>query len=440
MNDESASAKAKAFGYMTVFASFLAVFALFGYRATFAILKGPMSVDMGWSQAQVSIGYSLMMSFYAIAAFFSGWALDKWGTRPVYAIAAILGGLGFALTSLVHTHIAYLFTFGLVGGVATGMLWVSSTVSVRKWYVGKSYATMWGFAFAGGPLAQFILAYVTKGALDNFHGGGPDAWRPAMLLLGAIMFVLLGIAVFSSRKTPEKYGLEPFGQLPGAAAEKEWSTKEAFSKYAIWGAILVFLTSMMAEFLIWTQIVSFWVDDVGLTLGKATSVYAVIGIVGIVSMPLMGKIADKVVEKSPDEPTGRKIMLIVGPLLGAVACIILLVSGKSMLIAYIACFIFAFYWAIVPGGTVGYAGSVYGRKTLGKLWGLATLIVMGIGPFTGSFVGGLLRDISGSYMYSIYFALGSFVVSVLIALTLPLRAESEAEQKAREFELAHAKP
>ncbi len=420
----------KRLGWSVVGASWLAVFCLFGYRATFAILKGPMSTDLGWTQVQVTLGYSLMMVFYAITAFFSGMILDKWGTKPVYAIAAVFGGLGFYLTSLFHSHLSYLFTFGLLAGIATGMLWVTSTVSVRKWYVGKSYGTMWGIAFSGAPMAQFILAYITKMALE---GGSQDAWRGAMQLLAVIIFLALVMAVVLAKRDPEDYNVIPFGEMPVAfdaapVAEYEWSVKEAFTKYAIWAAILTFLTSMMAEFLIWTQVVSFWVTDLGWARDKAIGTYAVIGIVGIFSMPIMGWAADKAVQVIGDETKGRKAMLAFGPFTGVIACLFLLMSGTSDVWAYIACFVFAVYWAIVPGGVVGYVGSVYGRKTLGKIWGLATLIVMGIGPFTGSFIGGLLKDISGSYTYSIYYALGSFIISILLAASLPLAVKPAGAQ------------
>ena len=89
---------AKKTSYFVVVAAWLAVFCLFGYRSTFAILAGPMSQTMGWTGAQVSLGYSLMMSIYAITAFFSGMILDKWGTKPVYTIAAVFCMLGFYLT------------------------------------------------------------------------------------------------------------------------------------------------------------------------------------------------------------------------------------------------------------------------------------------------------------------------------------------------------
>ena len=136
------------------------------------------------------------------------------------------------------------------------------------------------------------------------------------------------------------------------------------------GRIFAFITSMMAEFLIWTQVVSYWTSDIGFTLKKATDTYAIIGLVGLVSMPLMGRVADKVVHAINDEVKGRKVMLIAGPLTGVIECLLLLATGRGDIFAYAACFFFAVYWAVVPGGVVGYIGAVYHRKTLGKIWGL----------------------------------------------------------------------
>jgi hypothetical protein len=78
---------------------------------------------------------------------------------------------------MISTQMAYLLTFGVLAGIATGMLWVTLHGFVRKWYVGKSYATMWGFAFAGAPMAQWLLAEVVKGTMK---GGEADAWRASM--------------------------------------------------------------------------------------------------------------------------------------------------------------------------------------------------------------------------------------------------------------------
>jgi MFS family permease len=421
--------KQKMYGLMVVAASFLAVFVLFGYRSTFAVLKDPMLKDMGWTNAETTIGYSIMMTIYAISAFFCGMILDKWGTKPVFAIAAILGALGFYVTGHTTSMSSYIFAYGLFGGIATGMLWVTSTISVRKWYVGKSYGKMWGFAFAGAPLGQLILTYFIKNALSS-----GTSWRIIYEGLGYTTFVVLALAFFLAKRGPESYGLHAEGGMPAATGaappkEYEWTLGQAFSSYPIWGAILTFVFSVLAEFLVWTQVVSYWRVDLGMDISTASYMYMVIGVVGIFSMPIMGIVADHTVKVTGYEPLGRKRMLQLGPFIGIVACVLLFLQTYSLWIGVASCFLFAVYWAIVPGGVVGYSGSLYGRKTLGKIWGLATLLVMGTGPFTGSFVGGYLKDVTGSYTASLVVALVSFLLSLIFATSLPLKLLNPEERR-----------
>lgn len=416
--------RASKLGHMVVLASWLAVFCLFGYRSTFSVLLGPMTKNLGWSVSKVSLGYSIMMMVYAVTAFFSGMIIDKWGTKPAYAIGSVCAALGFYVTSFAQTYFGYLIPYAVFAGIGTGMLWVSSTVSVRKWYIGKSYATMWGIAFMGAPVAQVALSLGVKKILLTMD------WRLAMRGLSVVVLVALIIAAVVAKKNPQDYGLEAFGTAPGKKAsgsEHVWTVKEAFRTFPIWGAIVAFLTSMVAEFLIWTQVVTYWTTDVKLSLGTATNLYVMIGIAGIITMPLMGVVADKVVVRVGNETKGRKIMLIFAPIMGVIACILLLMSKQSIILGGIACILFAIYWAIEPGGVAGYAGTIYGGKTLGKIWGTATLVVMGIGPALGSFMGGFLFDRSGSYLYSIIFATCSFAVSIVAALSLPLSISNKNE-------------
>ncbi len=411
--------KQKKLGYMVVLSSFLAVFVLFGYRTSFSILLGPMNKDMGLSVSALSTGYSLMMTIYAITAYFSGMILDRWGTRPCYAVGAVCAALGFWITSMATSYLSYLIPYAIFAGIGTGMLWVTSTVSVRKWYVGKSYGTMWGIAFAGAPLGQAIISLGLKSILTTMN------WRIAMRGLSAVVLIALVIAALVTKKSPENYDLLPVGTNPGAKNDKAeseylWSVKEAFSKFAIWGDIICFCTCVFAEFLVWTQVVHYWVNDIHLSLNTATNLYIVIGIAGIFTMPLLGIVADKIVDKVGNEVKGRKIMLIISPALGIIALIFLLLSRHSIVFAAIASLVFACYWAIEPGGCAGYAGSVFGRKSLGKIWGLATLIIMGIGPAAGSFVGGYLYDVFGNYTNSFLAALGAFIISLVCATLLPI--------------------
>lgn len=428
---------AKKISYCVVAAAWLAVFCLFGYRATFAVFSGPMAETMHWTGAQVSLGYSLMMTLYATTAFFSGMILDRWGTKPVYTIAAIFCMLGFYLTARVESLTAYYAAYAICAGIGTGMLWVSSTVSVRKWFVGGKYATMWGIAFAGGPMAQVLLSLGVKPMLVE----NAAQWRIAMTYLSWIFLLLLLLAAFLAKKNPDQYGLQPFGEAKAAPAsatsgapKKEefiWNIRQAFATYPLWAAIMCFMACVSGEFLIWTQIVRYWTKDLGMALNTATNLYVIIGVAGIFTMPLLGMFADKLVRIFGDEIKARKTMLIVGPATGIAACLMLLsMSGDSYTLGVLCSIVFAIYWAIVPGGVVGYCGSIYGQKSLGKIWGLATWIIMGVGPAVGSFMGGHLADTTGDFVASIYFAMGSFIVALLAAVSMPRSVRLPSEEKA----------
>lgn len=423
------------YGKSVVFASFLAIFVLFAYRSIFAILKGPLQAEMGWTGAQTTLGFSINMTVYAIAAFISGMLLDKFGTKLTFTIAAIFGCLGFTVTGTAYSIPLYFFAFGVLGGVCCGMLWVSSTISVRKWFVGNSYAKAFGFAFAGAPLGQLILTFIIKSYLASHPEA--SAWRICAFALGGMTLVLMLLAAFFAKKGPESYGMQPAGVAASAsgaakpaAPEYVWGLGEAFSRYPLWAGIFCLLFSMVAEFLIWTQIVSYWIMDLKIEASTAANMYMVIGFCGIFTMPLLGALADKVVVIMGNEPKGRKTMLFCAPLVGAVAVLLLFVqeSTGALAVGVIACVLFAIYWAVVPGGTVGYVGSIYGRKTLGKIWGLATLLVMGSGPFIGSFLGGYLKDATGNYRASLMIAGGSFVLSALFALSMPKSIKTPAEK------------
>ncbi len=427
---------AKTISKLVVVASFLACFCLFGFRSTFSVVQGSMSSDLTastgveWTGTMLSTGYSLMMMCYAVTSFFAGRIVDKLGCRPVYLIAAVFCFLGMFATSFIQDFTMYLCTYGVLAGIGTGMLWVSSTTSVRKWFIGDRYSTAWGIAFAGAPVAQVILSVFVSPLLQQ----DPGMWRMLFRIFAVLFLALLIVASFVARKNPDAYDAKPFGTLPTKdpdAKQYDFTMAEAFKTYPIWAAILAFLGSMLGEFLIWSQIVKFFQTNVGLDLVTATNLYVAIGVCGIFTMPILGKACDKFVAKVGNEAKGRKYSLIFAPACGIIGCILLLTMTKDMLwLGALACVIFAFYWAIEPGGVAGYAGSLYGSKYFGKTWGLATLVVMFIGPATGSFMGGFLPSITdGTYTASVIFALCGYIFSLIIALTMPTKLAAPTDKQ-----------
>ena len=105
----------------------------------------------------------------------------------------------------------------------------------------------------------------------------------------------------------------------------------------------------------------------------------------------------------------------------------LLLGIHSLAITILACVFFAMYWQGMPAQVTGYMGSAFG-PSFPKIWGLATLIIMGIGPALGSYLGARLYVVFGSYRVSFIMALVMFGLSAFFALTLPKKIR-EMEQR-----------
>lgn len=429
----------KRIGWAVVLSAWLALFCQFGFRATFAVLKTPMAQDMGWSQAEVSLGYSIMMVGSAVMAFLCGIVAERHGAKVTYLFAALFGALGFCAASRVQNLLAYYLIFGVLTGLGTGTLWATASFMLRSWFVGQSYAKMYGIAFSGAPVAQVAL---TQFVVYCMAGGEPALWRNAVFNLGALMFVLLIIATFLGKKTPKSYGMQPFGS---ASTEHHhsahvWTLRDGAKTYAFWGLTFAWMFGIIAEFTVWTQIVSYWISVLDMPPDKAATLYGFIGFLGIIFMPLLGFLGDKFTARFDLEAQGRKRLCQGGLIAGILACVCLL-SQPSMptamrfITGILSCALFAIYWGIFPGSVVGYLGSVINGGGLGRILGLCMFIAIGLGPAIGSYMGGLLRDLVGSYTASMLFALSAYIVGLVIATTLPVVNEHPALKRLEpEFE------
>jgi len=151
MNEE----KKGFYGWVIVATAFAVIFLHLSIRGSFAVFIQPMTEALGWSTTDVSIGLSLFMFFYGVTAFIAGRAVDKYGPRWIILIHGLLLGLGIYLSSLVTTPWQFYLTYGVMGGIGAGALYVPPTAMVRKWFY-KDLGKATGLAVSGAGLGFFV--------------------------------------------------------------------------------------------------------------------------------------------------------------------------------------------------------------------------------------------------------------------------------------------
>jgi OFA family oxalate/formate antiporter-like MFS transporter len=138
-----------------------------GIIYAWSILKAPLAEEFHWSSAALAVNFTLTMSFFSVGCMVGGLLCRKIGFKPTVLLAAVLGFLGFFLTSRMSgEHILTLYlSYGVMAGLGIGMAYNSLISAANRWFPDKpgfcSGCLMMGFGLSTlilGTLAERLMA------------------------------------------------------------------------------------------------------------------------------------------------------------------------------------------------------------------------------------------------------------------------------------------
>ena len=194
------------FGWWVVAAFAVMVFLSTGIRFAVGPFLKPIVADLGLDRASFSLVISLSLFLYGAFMPLVGRLVDRFGSRPVIVGGALVLGGSLAATGLVrHLWQLYLI-YGVcvaVGLAATGHVVASAILS--RWFSrrrGTALSALSGASMAGMsllvPAATWLILTI--------------GWRASYVVFGAtVIIVLVPLALWIVRETPEALGLTPDG-------------------------------------------------------------------------------------------------------------------------------------------------------------------------------------------------------------------------------------
>jgi MFS family permease len=147
-----------------------------------------------------------------------GLLVHSLGPRKVIGIGAVVTGSGYLLFSLA-TKMSHLYFLAFLIGIGlSATTLVPNQTIVSHWFV-KKRGTAMGIAMMGVGFGGIVWASLAHELIDRFR------WQGAFVIFGLVIpLVLLPLAIFVIRKSPQSMGLEPDGipeqaeMGPGAGA------------------------------------------------------------------------------------------------------------------------------------------------------------------------------------------------------------------------------
>jgi MFS family permease len=377
----------------------------------FTVYFLPLQAEFGWSKAIISSGYGLNNVETGLMDPIGGWLTDRFGPRRVVTVGLVLLGAGFILLSMVHSLTLFYCAFLVMAAGSSLSGFLPLSVSVLNWFVKKRGLAL-GIAQAGGGLAGLVVPLVALAVTT--HG-----WRFAAIVSA---FVIWGIGFPMSmllRQRPEKYGLRPDGdpvEPPGEKAQVQenspvqvsaeddgsFTVREALRTKSFWFIGIGHSLAVFSVSAVSLHLVPHLVQRLGMSLQAAGSIVALLLIVSVVSRILGGHLADRM----------DKRVLLVGSMAGHVIGLLFLAYATNLFQVMMFVLFHGMAWGIRGTVQATIRAEYFGRKSIGLILGLGSIIVA-VSNVSAPIFAGWLADIRGDYTLAFPISAGVTAVGSL---------------------------
>lgn len=392
------------YGWNMVGMAFLGDFFAAGlFFYSFGVFFSALAEDFGGSRLGISIALMLSTSMGAFIAPFLGQALDRYPTRNIMLIGAVLLSSGFFLLSQVNnTWQLFLVVGTLVAGGISALGGQSSSRLVTNWF-NKKRGIAIGIAAMGISASGVIMPPVATWLIEML------GWRGAYGVYGClVLFIAAPIIFFFIKTRPEDVGLLPDGEKadPNAPVaelipETEWTTKTLVRNPAFWTIAFTFAVYLCVFPAILTHLIP-QIRDLGFSTTNSAFILSMAAGAGVVGKLLFGWLMDNI-----------------NPKLAVLACSLLQICGAVMLMnieTYSLLIVAALVYGLGMGGVVPLQGTivakVFGRLSFGRVLGLLRPAMLPV-QVIGVPLAGWVFDTTGNYDLSYMIFIGLLTLGII---------------------------
>ncbi|SDY41530.1 L-lactate MFS transporter [Tindallia californiensis] len=391
---------------------------MLGVLYTWGVISAALIDQLGWTATISQVPYMFACAMFAFSMVPGGRLQDRLGPKPVIMASAVMVGIGFIISGLFLTPVGLTIFFGIIAGMGIGTGYAAPTPAAVKWFSAKKRGLISGVVVSGFGLAPLYIAPLTNFLLSTY-----GIQRTFFILGGAFLILIMILAQFI--KNPP-HGYSPPDEEPSEIQQKvsvesakvkvdyEWhevlKTKQF---YQLW---IMFSFGTFAGLLIIGQL-----SKIGLEQAGMQNAYILVGIYAIFNFA--GRIGCGVLSDKFGRMRTLLAMFVLQVIVYAFFATFttppILMMGVS-----VVGFTFGGMLTLFPSATVDY----FGIKNFGMNYGMV-ITAWGIGGVLGPLLGGIVRDVTGTYGIS-YLVSGvlSATGAILTLITKPPKEEPIKEE------------
>ena len=348
------------------------------------LYTGPLTKALGVSLAQVQVTFSILIVMQTFLSPMQGVLIERFGPRVLLSIGTLVTGLSWVLASQVSTVTALYLTYGLLGGIGTGIVYIGVVGHMVQWFPDRrGLAT--GFVAAGYGMGALLFTFPVAEVIRA------SSYQDAMWQFGAV-FGLVGFLVAQGFRRPGTRRAAPVASAVPVSA-RDFTPRQMLRTPIFW-LLFGMMTMMSTSGLMVTSQMGAFTADFGmanvLVMGMPLLPLALSldRITNGATRPFFGWVSDRV---------GRENAMFIAFSLEAVAMTVwLLTRGNPVLFVLMSGVVF-FGWgeifSLFPSTLTDTYGTAHATTNYGFLY-----MAQGIGSVLGGPFAALLHQQTGSWI------------------------------------------
>ncbi len=378
--------------------SFLALFASMGTRASFGAYVLSWEESFGASRGEVSFISSLSFIVFGLGMVVGGQLADRFGTRKVVVTSFVLSGISLLASSLATSLWHMIILYGVIVSLgSSGTSPVTLSPGVMKWFSDRRGLAL-GFSNSGIAVGQMALVPLSIYLIRAFD------WQTSLQIFGLAYLALLAPVFWflyrdnlPAAKSPddEKNGVtvEPVQEsASNSATQLDASPKPRESLVAVMWLLVTWM--IIAPYFVcgFTDIGLFNTHFIPLSEGRGFSSEIIVFAITLSSIATLGGAV--VTGYLTDTMRLTTLLSLTYALRGGSLVLLLFANSPSLLLIFGMLHGITTVATIAPTTTL--CARVYGYHRVGSVFGVMSLFHQ-FGAAAGSFIPGLLFDLTASY-------------------------------------------
>jgi MFS transporter, OFA family, oxalate/formate antiporter len=396
----------------------IAMMAISSPQYVWTLFTGPLNSKLGTTLAELQWTFSLLIILQTWFSPFQAYLVDRFGPRLLISIGALLSGGSWVLSAYVDNIWALYFTYGVLGGFGTGIIYVGIIGLMVRWFPDRrGLAT--GLAAAGYGFGAIFTSFPIDSMIKS------SGYAHTLVVWGIIQAVIGIVAAQWLRIPPDRDATAdaaPAAAIGAQQTRRSYSPREMLQS-PIFYLLFVMMSMMSTSGLMVVSNVGPFAKEFGvanaLVLGMAALPLSLTlsRFTNGLTRPFFGWVSDHI---------GREATMALAFSLEALAIVILFAYINQPALFVVLTGLVFFGWgeifSLFPSTLTDTFGPKYAATNYGFLY-----IAQGVGSILGGPAAAFLKQTTGSW--TIVF----IVVAVLDAVTALLAITALRSMRRRHF-------